>query len=210
MQRRGGWAAFERSTAHRLPCALSFSYSWRDRLPRPLGSRACACPGAHATGDAWRSDARGHGSRPLHENVGSGPEGDCTVRLRTVPRPDNLGAFRAPARSRCAVAATPRAQQEGRGAALFHSPCRARSTRDLGIQGDSRQRPTTPSGSASRRPLPPARVAGRCPERGSVQYVRQMNLRPPVVPGCATLRSRQAPRWLRHSARRVWPRCPGR
>ena len=155
--RRDGWAAAsKRSTAHRLPCAFAFSSSWRVSLPRPWGAVPLVSERLRPPATSGDEMRRGHGSRPLCEYVGSGPERDCTVRLRTVPKPGNLCAFRAPARSRCAGAATPRAQQEGRGAPLFQSPCRARSTRDLGIQTGSRTRPTTPSGSAPPTPRPPA------------------------------------------------------
>ena len=108
-----------------------------------------------------QSEARACGPRPLHEYVGSGPEGDCTVRLRTVPRPGNLGAFRAPARSRCAGAATPRAQQEGRCAPLFQSPCRARSARDLASRETLAQSPRRhPARHPSSGSTPPQKKGG--------------------------------------------------
>ena len=85
--RRDGWAvAIERSTAHRLPCAFTFAYSWGDNLPRPPGRRASGCRGAHITSDEQRRDAEGHGSRPLHAyaNVnGHGPR--ATLASKETP-----------------------------------------------------------------------------------------------------------------------------
>ena len=151
----GGPTAFERPLATVPVLVHVFVERQLAALP---GAPRLRLQGGYATSDERRRDTEGHGSCPLHGSVGSGPEGDCTVPLRTVPRPGNLGAFRAPARSRCAGAATPRAQQEGRGAPLFQSPCRARSTRDLA----SRETPAQgPRHQPARHPKPRVRPPGR-------------------------------------------------
>ena len=88
--------------------------------------------------------ARGARRAPLPNPRGMSQRTVLALGRADAAKPGDMTAFRAPARSRCALAASPLAQQGGRGAPPFQTPCPSQAARHSVEEPPDRMPGTSP------------------------------------------------------------------